>query len=349
FSCVNGNIIKQPTNILVFCGSTVAFPSGGTYRNSYVDAMSRWNAVQNVQISLAAPGCSFASSITDNLSSTWFTSSMPSGSETATATSRPQWSETTCRYTTNDIVFNNAYTWNSSEDMRHIPFNNDSDLPFYSVALHEMGHALGLKHEERGWNIMGIDQSFVTYAGSTTDYRPGENATAGAVGSYGESGTASDVGVSIWRYDAAATGSSMYSNHKEGSIRNPSTSAATSSNANTIIPGPNRRFILNRGNTYRIELTFETIGPSTPSWISIDGYLSSDFYFGSGDSFLGGWTIASPTRDWPTETYVDITVPSTAATGTAYIGFNIGCTIVGSICTDTNYWNNSTYYAVTIL
>ena len=200
---------------------------------------------------------------------------------------------------------------------------------------------------------MGSDDSHVTYVDTITDYRPGEDSTHGAIGNYGEAINNPDIGTSIWRFDSAATGTGEYSEHKEGIIKNLPFLGTTTSAANGVTPGPNRRYTLVRGLSYRLEFTFENIGYTDPTTTTFNGFLSSDTSLGSPDYSFGSWTIspASFTRDaWPLETYIDIKIPIGAPLGLSYVGIVMNCTVTGTIgCNDVNTWNQSTYYAVNIV
>ncbi len=217
-------------------------------------------------------------------------------------------------------------------------------------------------------NTMGFAQSYVTFVGRTTDYRPGTNTADGARVIYGGKNQADlrpDVGVTTYRFDPVLTNSD-YSSHSEGKILNPATNSETGSyTTNNNQPGPRLRYFLKRGQTYRIQVTLENLGNISPVSMSIYGWLSTDINITSSDFLVGSWgatsssnpaffsdsiSIIDPARNqWPWETYLDMTIPTNAPTGESYLGVSVTCTMLyGSACNDFNAWNNSTYYAVNI-
>lgn len=343
----DGSIVKVGTTDRKWCASTVSYPASGAFRSTLGTVFSRWNTVQAKSLGVFdTTACTFSTSNSDGLSSTWFTSSMPTGFTTnpAVALTRTFPSPLCNRISESDLIFNSAtgFVWNAGEDMMVTPFSTYTTLPFYSVAMHEIGHGIGLNHENCWLNLMGNDRQNVTFIGTTTDYQPGEDATVGAQIIYGGTGSGADVGVSIFVYSSAATGTSDYSQSPEGVVTTTAGGAITS-NVNTVTPGPKRRYTVTRGNSYRFPITIENRGDTSPGVSNIDGRVSTDIYISTSDTYAGGWSTTQ-TGDQPNSTYLDVTIPLSAPTGTAYVGF----TIAPASTSDTNYWNNSTYYAVTV-
>ena len=81
---------------------------------------------------------------------------------------------------------------------------------FESTALHEVGHTVGLAHENRYYNIMGTDYTHLHTTGdnSLRSYM-GEDAVNGLISLYG-SDTRQDLSVSAWRHVGS---SGQYSSH----------------------------------------------------------------------------------------------------------------------------------------
>ena len=156
------------------------------------------------------------------------------------------------------------------------PYSSEGERPFRTTAMHELGHALGLGHEDGEYNIMGQDWDHIhAYGGNATAY-PGEDASHGAVRLYGSSAVArEDVAVVHWRYTGG--NSRGYSTHRRTRIL----SEFTDEELATVDPG----------QRIRAEFTFENNGSNTQDSVTVYYYLSRDRLLSFGDTLLGQSTL----------------------------------------------------------
>ncbi|HMV68045.1 MAG TPA: matrixin family metalloprotease [Myxococcota bacterium] len=113
-----------------------------------------------------------------------------------------------------DIVFDATQAWTLTKDTAtHFSYTNGGSRPFLCTALHEMGHAMGLDHENDRYNIMGTDFTFVSTNSNTFECEIGADAMAGLTSMYSVETPGFDYGVSHWRYTGAGGNGNAYSVH----------------------------------------------------------------------------------------------------------------------------------------
>lgn len=147
-----------PIPVQIKLGTTPTLQDGSNYSTSAQAAMEAWNAVmRNVQfaptIATAGPGGE-----QNGINEMFFASDV-----FGTAFEDKVLAITTSyrigsRRTQSDIVFNTAYTWNSYRGARQ-----GSVIDLRRVAIHELGHMLGLDHpDEWGQTVSAIMNSRVS-------------------------------------------------------------------------------------------------------------------------------------------------------------------------------------------
>ncbi len=208
-----------------------------------------------------------------------------------------------------------------------------SSRPMVPLLLHELGHALGLSHENAVYNVMGIEYSFLVSNGD--DYTPylGADASAGLRSLYGSDASSHDLTVSHWRYDSA---SGAYSRHRRTGLK---TSAKTTPTSSTVDGETAYEFAA--GSTVQVEATYENAGVSNKT-ATVRYYLSSDREITTSDTYLG-YKSVSFTASGPTTSSTSVTLPSTLSTGTTWF---IGAVVDPSnTVSETNEDNNAAYLA----
>ena len=145
-------------------GTTPTLQDGTNYSSSVVAALDAWNAViRDLQLS-GAISTAAAGANSDGVNQMFFSSSTYGqawGSSTIAVTTTitgGQLPDGTRRRTEADVLFNSGKTWNSYRGALQ-----GGTLDIRRVALHELGHALGLDHpDESGQTVTAIMNSRVS-------------------------------------------------------------------------------------------------------------------------------------------------------------------------------------------
>jgi hypothetical protein len=210
-----------------------------------------------------------------------------------------------------DIVFDVNVSYTTSTNKRSLRSYGGSNRPFQTTASHELGHALGLNHENRYYNVMGQDWNHIyTNSGTATNY-PGEDASNGAVFLYGLYSTPlEDLSVVHWKRSGS---NGEYSTHRRTQMYNTS-GAVLSSFTDNGEPTYN----VNRGQRVQLELTYENNGANTKT-VQVGYYISTNDYITTFDTLIGEsrYTLG---RNTPYTNRTTLTIPNSLSTGKYYIG-----------------------------
>ncbi len=187
-----------------------------------------------------------------------------------------------------DIVFRASQPWSFSEIMgyKHV-YGNTKLLDWNTVAMHEMGHAVGLKHENDEYNIMGSDQTHTHTHNNTVRAYAGEDAGDGEVFLYGKRpGNVDDVAVSHWKYGGE---SGEYSLHIPTKIYNLNTDNVVS---NQPFLGHILQYNVKAGTSYNAQFTYENNGASTKTGVKVNFYISDNQVITTtNDRLIGSTTL----------------------------------------------------------
>jgi matrixin len=314
-----------------------SFPIGSAYAAALEEVTSTWNANPS-NFAFSSP--SFYPSNQPNVgvnngrSEVWFSTNQAilSGAPAITLF----WFSCNGNLTEADVIFDSSVAWNPSNVSKKqlLPYGG-SDRPFQTTAMHEFGHALGLGHENRVYNIMGEDWTHIHANGGTTRAYPGADASAGAVSLYGlRTGYMEDVGVVHWRYVNA---SGEYSHHDRTRMFDMSGVQLSG-----FVDAGEPRYLVAAGQTILLELTYENNGRSTQS-PTVQFYLSINDFISSSDTPLGSTTLTL-VPDTTLTTMHLVTLPTWLVAGADYyIGARIDATsLIGEVAED----NNATYIGV---
>jgi hypothetical protein len=190
-----------------------------------------------------------------------------------------------------DVEFDSAETWYTSAFSY-----TSSNTHFRLVALHELGHALGLLHED---DVMATMNTRYPNGGPITrdkEVRPLGNDRLGLRFLYPGDGTLkADL---------------VPSNYK----RNTATAISGDS---ALVSGPTSA---SRGSSVTIDFTFMNIGSADSGEFNIGFYLSTNDTISTGDRLLGSNIGASVGDGGVVTSSRTLTIPSDVSPGTYYIG-----------------------------
>jgi len=187
-----------------------------------------------------------------------------------------------------DMGFNGNLSWSLN------PLNYGSlgsPFSFESVALHELGHALGLTHEDRWMATMNSFYPNSGPIGHWKEWDPLPDDRLGARALYGDATTETDIAGSVFRRTGSGT---------SGLVSSPSNAA--------------------RGSNVTLELTFHNLGTSSIGF-NIGFYLSTNDIISTGDILLGTNTGASASTGGTFTFSRTLTIPSGVAPGQYWLGF----------------------------
>lgn len=308
----SGTEVKWSAETLGLRLSTTGFPVG-SWRTAMDTVVSRWNDNPSDFDFTVATYADSSVALSNGQSEVWWSSD----TDYSPAVTFVTYNCGSNTYSEADIIFYSSsgspgggYT--SSTSFLDVSSYEGSLRPFHTTAMHEMGHALGLKHEADEYNIMGEDWNHIHRNGDTTRAYAGEDACDGAVDLYGID-TGEDIAVSHWKYDGDS-GSDGYSDHTRTVIYDTSDVVLSST---TNLDGE-KAYRVSPGDRIKVEFTYENLGSTTKSPVC-GIYLSTNNYISTLDDRLGGSTPTIGRADVYTKT-TTVTIPVGTALGEAWIG-----------------------------
>ena len=236
-----------------------------------------------------------------------------------------------------DVLFSSGTSYSTTSSKASLTPYGGSFRPFQTTAIHELGHGAGLAHTNNTYNIMGQDWDHIHANGNTARAYLGEDAASGLVYLYGsQSAGAQDLSISHFKRTGA---SGQYSAHGKTVLRT-TTGGAVSSFTNA----GEQTFRVNRGQTYRVELTFENNGRSFFNQ-DLRFYISTNNLISTFDRLVRT-TSVSLSRNTVYTAYYNVTIPSDLVRGANYW---VGAVIdADGTVVEMSESNNATYLPIRI-
>lgn len=325
--------------------STTSFPVSGGWIDALNNTISQYNRnPSNFFLKLAAD--TNGVNLNNGESETWgSTDQTILNGAPAIAYSYWDCNFFTAKMKEGDVIFD--YTNTVSNPFQWTPVRSKSALWSYTnlngkrllqgTAMHEFGHASGLLHESRTYNVMGTDFTHLDTSGSTVNAYVGEDTGNALVFLYGLwSAGPLELGVAHWRYTGF---SGEYSTHGRTRMFN---SAGALLSKTMVAAEP--RYNVTRGSTVKVEFTYENMGRATVSSIPVRFYISTDDVITTADRQIGSTTIGSLARDWVSTLKHSVAIPSNLSANTSYwLGVIVNPT---SSITETYRDNNTSYIRI---
>ncbi|MEX0644740.1 MAG: CARDB domain-containing protein [Parvularculaceae bacterium] len=341
YSTCLGEKLKWDSNSKQLRANNVSFPAG-TWFNGISDAINKFNLnPSNFRYTLVSEGGGVGRN--NGQSEAWGdTGSILDG---APAIAYSYW---TCYWLFGDHVhmnevdvifdYGSPWQWTASSNRANLIRYGGSLRPLQTTGGHEFGHGLKLNHVNYEYNIMGTDFEHIHVNGTTARAYMGEDAADGAVFLYGaRSGAWEDVGVVHWKYSGA---SGEYSDHTKTRVLTSAGGALP-----TLTINGETGYRVSRGQSVRLELTYENMGKSLQGNVQTGYFISTNDFISTSDRRIGGasWSLG---RGDVFTTTVTLTIPNDLALNTNYW---IGAVVdENGAISEAVEWNNATYLPIRV-
>jgi hypothetical protein len=241
-----------------------------------------------------------------------------------------------------DIIFDANYIFTTSMSKAASLAYGGAWHTFRTAATHEIGHSLGLCHNRWSYNIMGEDWTVVNANGGNLRHYAGGSGIAAEIDLYGiwSPSQYEDVSVVHWKYGGD---DGEYSSHMRTQIYDLSDNPLdwVPCGANDAEPC----YKVSKGQTVKVEFTYENLGKTSPRNVDIGYYLSTNSLITTLDAPLFVGNIPALSRRITTNNTF-VTIPDHLVSGRNYY---IGAIVnPDRTFTEATGANNATYIGIRV-
>jgi len=337
--------VERLNNDITLNAYTGSFPPTGTRRDSLVRTVNKMEEVP-ADFSIDVEWNSAGPKRGNNRDEIWYTtdSDLLAGHPAACWNEIKRGLSTPWHIAYSDIVLDQDGSWiHNPAYLNHEIYGGTAWFADTAI-MHELGHAFGLDHEDRLYNVMGDSWRYCTLTAphpNEAEAYAGEDAGNGLISLHGLTGHGrkNDLSVSHWRYCGS---DGEYSEHCFVDVDPVTTSSASSD----LWYGEMLRYDVEAGETYLFQFTYENNGDDTFYDIDIAYVISSNDNISTKDDIIKTTSDVWLQRNEPYEMYSGITLPASLKHGRTYfLGVIIDC---NDVITEWNEKNNTSFIPIKV-